>query len=366
MSRLLVAASGTGGHLFPALAVADALPSTWKITWLGVPNRLETTLLPENYKLITIRVGGLFGSFLNKTKQIVLLFAASIKVASILKKQDIDLVFTTGGYIAAPAILGAIFSKTPVLLHESNAKPGRVTRLLGRFCDVVALGLPIRNDSLSSCRKVITGTPVRASFLCSQPQPDWLPLGSGPLIIVMGGSQGALGLNRMVRGVIPSLLNKGCRVVHLTGNNDPDIHEICHPNLVSKAFSHEIPALLQHADLVISRAGASALSEIAICETPAILVPYPSATDQHQDLNALRAAELGAAVIVHQHDEGEKTLNDVISRLLKIRLMERESSSDPLKYMKLGMKNLSIKDAEKKLVELIKSIILSTPSLQKE
>ena len=106
----------------------------------------------------------------------------------------------------------------------------------------------------------------------------------------MGGSQGAVGLNNMVRRVLPWLLRKGCRVVHLTGRHNSQLIPINHINLVDKIFSDEIPGLLQHADLAISRSGASALSELSVCNTPAVFVPYPYATDKHQDFNAAYAA----------------------------------------------------------------------------
>ena len=104
--------------------------------------------------------------------------------------------------------------------------------------------------------------------------PDWVPLGEGPLLVVMGGSQGALGLNRMVRAVLPELLEMGCRVVHLTGEKDDLQQKLVHEKFVEKAFSNQIPGLFQNADLVISRAGAGAITELSVCGTPAILIPF--------------------------------------------------------------------------------------------
>ena len=282
MPRLLIAASGTGGHLFPALAVADRLADRWQISWVGVPNRLETDLVPGRYPLTTVRAGGLQGRGLRKLLQLLQLIGSSGPVRRLIRRRNVTMVFTTGGYIAAPAILAARWTGRPVVLHESNAVPGRVTRLLGRHCTQVALGLPQAAAHLPRCRPLVTGTPVRQAFLAPAPCPDWVPQGAGPLLLVIGGSQGAVGLNRMVRAALPPLLAAGCRVVHLSGSQDPEAGSLQHPAYVERAFSDEMPGLLQHADLAISRSGAGSLSELAVCATPALLVPFPQAADDHQ------------------------------------------------------------------------------------
>ena len=256
MPTLLIAASGTGGHLFPALAVADALPAGWRVLWVGVPDRLETQLVPSRYPLHTVRAGGLQGKGLRKLTNLGQLILAARPIRRLIRRERVDVVFSSGGYIAAPAILAARWSGVPVVLHESNAVPGKVTRLLGRFCSHVAVGLPEAAERLPRCHPMVTGTPVRQAFLEAAPLPDWAPVGDGPLVLVMGGSQGAVGLNRMVRPLIPELLAAGCRVVHLTGSNDPEAGHSRLPALVERPFSDELPGLLQHADLAISRAGA--------------------------------------------------------------------------------------------------------------
>ena len=357
MPRLLIAASGTGGHLFPALSVADALPDGWTVRWLGVPDRLETTLVPERYPLTTVKAGGLQGRGLKKVIQLLRLLAASRDVRRLIRRNGIDVVFTTGGYIAAPAILGARWSGVPVVLHESNAIPGRVTRLLGRACTQVAIGLQAAARRIPGCKAIVTGTPVRSSFLQSQTLPDWVPQGPGPLLVVMGGSQGALGLNRMVRPLLPMLLSEGCRVVHLTGSNDPDVNSIEHPRLAERPFSDDIPALLQHADLAISRAGAGSLSELAVSGTPSVLVPFPQAADRHQDANAACAAALGAAVIVHQHTPTDAALRQTLWRLLGPRLRGCDSAADPLVSMAKAMHTLAEADADQQLAALLQGLV---------
>ena len=356
MTRLLIAASGTGGHLFPALAVAETLEADESVRWLGVADRLETNLVPERFGLITVKAGGLQGRGLKKLMQLIRLLLASVSVRQVIRRESIDAVFTTGGYIAAPSILAARWCGIPVVLHESNAIPGRVTRLLGRLCSAVAIGLPAAAQRIPGCQPVVTGTPVRAAFLTPQPLPEWVPQGDGPLLVVMGGSQGAVGLNRMVRAVLPKLLDQGCRVVHLTGGNDPEIEQLNHPNLVERQFSDDIPGLLQHADLAISRAGAGSLSELAVCGTPTVLVPFPQAADRHQDANAACAASFGAAVIVHQHDPNQPVLANTIERLLGARLGHTDADPHLLQQMQQGMEQLAERDADQQLARLLQQL----------
>ena len=352
MPRLLIAASGTGGHIYPALSFADSLSSSWEIQWLGVPNRLDIELVPEKYKLIMLKVGGLQGNIFRKLFEICKLLFASIQVSILLRKKKINVIFTTGGYISAPCILGAKLTGIPILLHESNAIPGKVTRLLGRFCDHVALGIPSASTYLSACKTSFTGTPVRKEFLSEQTLPIWVPSGAGILIVIMGGSQGAIQLNSMVRSILPWLLEKGCRVIHITGKNDDFYTNLSkaqiHPNLVVKPFSNEIPALLQNADLAISRAGAGAICELMVTNTPAILVPFPQSTDKHQELNAAYMARFGGAVIMNQHNPKDNILKDIIYNLL---------GSNNLMEMKSNMINCSKINPENKIFEIISNLI---------
>ena len=332
------------------------MPADWSVSWLGVPDRLERQLVPSRYPLHTVRAGGLQGRGLRKLLNLLQLLQAVRSVRRLIQRERIAAVFTSGGYIAAPAILAARWCGVPVVLHESNAVPGKVTRLLGRLCSQVAVGLPQAAARLPRCRPVLTGTPVRQAFLEPAPLPDWAPQGSGPLLLVMGGSQGAVGLNQMVRPLLPKLTAAGVRVVHLTGSNDPEASQSLPAGVVELPFSDEIPGLLQHAALAISRSGAGALSELAVCGTPAVLVPYPAAADQHQDVNAAAAAELGAAVIVWQHGPGEPALERSLWRLLGPRLRGAAAACDPLTGMSTAMGELAVRDADQRVASM-----LSTP-----
>ena len=353
MTKLLIAASGTGGHIYPALSVVEALPDSWDVCWLGVDDRLEQAVLPKEYELITIPVQALQARGIRGYLQRIKLCFSIVFVVRLLLRKKIEVVLTTGGYIAAPTIIASKLCRVPIILHESNAFPGKVTRLLGRFCDQVALGLPIAKEHLKNCNLIFTGTPVRSEFLYPNPLPSWTPTDISPLIVVLGGSQGAIGLNKMVRNILPSLLKKGYRVVHIIGTND-NLSGINNPNLVEKTFTEEVAGLLHHADLVISRSGAGALSELAVCKTPAILIPYPYAADNHQDVNAAYVAQFGGALILHENISSDQPLLKAIVRLLETYDTVNGQRNNLLKEMSKGMGSIAVRDAHLSLVDIIR------------
>jgi len=317
VARLLVAASGTGGHVFPALAVAEQL-GDWEIHWLGVSDRLETRLVTD-YPLHTVPVEGLQSrSPLRLIRAVVRLLVSVQQTRRLVRELAIDAVFSTGGYIAAPAILAVRGAGLPVVLHESNAVPGRVTRWLGRQCDVVAVGFAEAAKRLPNCATRWTSTPVRQSF--HAPPPLDLPVPEdAPAIAVVGGSQGAVAVNRLVRAAAPAWLAAGATVVHLTGDRDPDADALKHPRYIARPFYDNVAALFARADLVISRAGAGTLTELAFTRSPAVLIPFPAAADDHQTVNAAAFAAAGAAVVCPQHELDANRLQTLGLELLRDR-----------------------------------------------
>ena len=302
--KLLVAASGTGGHLFPAIATAQQL-TDYDIEWLGVPDRLETQLVPDLYPLHTVRMGGVQGGFGLSSLKLLAKFAKStLQVRQLLKRGNFSGVFTTGGYISAPAILAARSLGLPALMHESNALPGKVTRFLSPYCTKVALGFAETAQRLSKADTVVVGTPVRSQFLelTSSSLTDIDIPADVPVIVIIGGSQGAVAVNKMIRSAAPAWLENGIWIVHITGTNDTETNSFAHPHYIHRDFYSNMAALFSRANLVISRAGAGTLIELAITATPSILIPYPFAAEDHQTYNANAFASAGAALMRQQSD----------------------------------------------------------------
>ncbi len=346
--RLLIAASGTGGHLFPAIALAQQLPD-YEIEWLGTANRMETSLVPKEYPLNIISVEGFQQKFSLKTLKIISGFLTAIwQTRKLIKKHKIDVVFTTGGYIAAPAILAAHLQNIPTVIHESNYIPGKVTKFLSRWCNVVALGFAGTSQYLPQSKTVYVSTPVRSQFLTHQALNLDIP-DDAVVILVAGGSQGAVAINKLVRKAAPTWFDLGAYIVHLTGNNDPDADSLKHPNYIALPFSDNMAGLLQRANLAISRAGAGTVTELAFTGTPAVLIPYPYAAEDHQTYNAKEYKDAGAGVVYQQSELTVETLQEEVSRLLR--------SPELLKEMAEKAKALAITDSAERLANLVRNLI---------
>lgn len=352
--KLLIAASGTGGHLFPAIATAEAL-SDVQIEWLGVPNRLETQLVPTSYPLHTVNIEGFqSGVGLGTARTLMRLFLATLRVRTLLRTERFSGVLTTGGYIAAPAILAARLLGLPTILHESNAIPGKVTRWLSRWCDVVGVGFDAAIPYLPNARCIPVGTPVRSQFLPTSSTPTLHDLSipnEAPLIVVVGGSQGAVSVNQFVRDAAPAWFEAGAWVVHLTGENDPDVAALQHPHYIAKPFYGDMATLLRRAHLAVSRAGAGTLTELAMTQTPSILIPYPYAAEDHQTYNAKVFVDAQAAVLYQQAD--------LTADILKQCVLDILLDSDRLKSMAIAAGNLAVENSADQVADLVRTAIAS-------
>ncbi|MBE9178770.1 undecaprenyldiphospho-muramoylpentapeptide beta-N-acetylglucosaminyltransferase [Oculatella sp. LEGE 06141] len=355
--KLLIAASGTGGHLFPAIATAEQL-SDYQIEWLGVPDRLETKLVPQQYPLHTIAVEGFQQRFgLGSLRIFGRLSGAIVQVRQLLQRGQFQGVLTTGGYIAAPALIAARSLGLPTILHESNALPGKVTRWLSPWCSTVALGFEAAATYLPRARKLCVGTPVRSQFraaLQASVKPSELGIPADvPLIVVVGGSQGAVAVNRLVRQCVPTWTEAGAWIVHLTGENDPEADTLSHPHYIALPFYDDMAWLLQRANLAVSRAGAGTLTELAVTQTPAILIPYPFAAEDHQTYNAAIFAAAGAAQVCRQSELTPELLEQKGLCLLR--------SPNQLQQMATAAGRLAIVDSAERLATLVRDSLSAIP-----
>ena len=352
--NLLVAASGTGGHIFPALSIVDNLDRNWQINWLGIKNRCEINLVPQEYNLFTLNIVSPQGKNFSLMIKYLQVFIATLPVIRIMISRKIKLVFATGGYISVPSIIAARFLNIPIIIHESNVVPGLATKYFGRYCNFVLTGFKETASYLKGCNLVFTGTPLRNQFYIDHDIPNWVPVGNQPLIIIMGGSQGAQVINDVIYNLLDFLNDKSFRIVHILGDTlNPKFNNKKNKNYIPIVFTDEIAALMQNCDLVISRAGSGAINEIIQTKSPSILIPYPNAKNNHQEKNALILSSIGCSIIIQQNKNLEINLKENLQRIFT---MESNNSKNQYKILEIMKKNISefnLKDPRQEIKKII-------------
>ena len=352
-NNLLIAASGTGGHIFPALAVSKKVEKDWNIYWLGVQQRLDSRFVPRKYNLLTLKLDIPKKNIFIIFQYLKILFS-TFNIIKILKEKKINLVFTTGGYISAPTILAAKLLKIPVIIHESNLIPGTVTKYFGFLCKFVLIGFKDTNSYLKNCKTIFTGTPLREEFYETNPLPDWVPRGKGPLIIVMGGSQGAKRINEIFYESLNFLIKHNFRIVHIIGENSLNISvKTKSSNYVQKKFTKQIASLMQNCDLVISRSGAGTINELIQTGKPSILIPYPNSKNNHQEKNAMILSSIGGAILINQNKLSKIFFEETLIGIFKLKLKKGKSRYEILDLMKKNMKNLNSFKSTNEIKKLI-------------
>jgi len=315
--RIVIMAGGTGGHVFPALAVAQTLiEKGWQVSWLGTRKGLEGRVIPEQgIEIDWLSVAGVRGKGgLSKITAVLLLIKACIQALKILRKRKPDVVLGMGGFVAGPGGLMAKLLGIPLIIHEQNRVPGTTNRLLARMARQVLEAFP---DSFNKkLNATFTGNPLRKQFIgCAERKEAH----QGINILVVGGSQGAQILNEVVPDALAELAH--VKVRHQTGAAMQKQVESRYKELgvtaEANAFIDDMVSAYQWADLVICRSGAMTVSEVAAAGIPAIFIPLPSAIDDHQTANARYLTDAGAGLILLQKDLNAASLVEHITKVVK-------------------------------------------------
>ncbi len=345
--NFVVSGGGTGGHIYPALAIAKGLQEKYpraKILYIGKDRGLEADLAPAaGLSFRPIRVRG----FKRRVawENLLALGEAGLgffQARRIIADFQPAAVIGTGGYVCGPVLLAAICLKIPTLIHEQNVLPGITTRLLARFVRLVAVTFADSAQYLPRRARVeLTGLPVRPEFLRARREESRRALGIPEdcfFILSFGGSQGARTINRAMREVIKRLGGRpDVCFLHVTGPGQYNdfMEGFTLPengNTTIKPYLYEMPLALSAADLVVCRAGAATLAEITVTGAPAILVPYPYAAGNHQEYNARALESKGAAIVIKDEELRGETLANQIEKLLAAprRLQEMAGASRQL------------------------------------
>jgi UDP-N-acetylglucosamine--N-acetylmuramyl-(pentapeptide) pyrophosphoryl-undecaprenol N-acetylglucosamine transferase len=302
----LIMAGGTGGHIFPGLAVAEALRTRgWQVQWLGAPNSMESRLVPpRGFTLQTIDFSGVRGKGLVTLALLPLrLLKAFWQSIQVIRRVKPDVVVGLGGYISFPAGMMAVLLGKPLVLHEQNSVAGMANKVLATVADKVFTAFP---GVLAKGEWV--GNPLRTEFLQQAEPAERFAARSGPLnLLVVGGSLGAKALNEIVPQAVALLpMAKRPRITHQSGEKQIDALRANYAAAGVEAtltpFIDNTAAAFAQADLIVCRAGASTVTEIAAVGAAAVFVPFPSAVDDHQTTNARFLSDHGAAQLIAQKD----------------------------------------------------------------
>jgi UDP-N-acetylglucosamine--N-acetylmuramyl-(pentapeptide) pyrophosphoryl-undecaprenol N-acetylglucosamine transferase len=315
--RIVIMAGGTGGHVFPALAVAENLRAKgWTVTWLGTDKGLESRVVPaRGIEMDKLCVAGVRGKgLIFKIKSVFLLGKACVQAWQHLRRRQPNVVLGMGGFVAAPGGLMAKLLGIPLIIHDQNQVVGTTNRLLAHFANQILQAFP--NSFPAKYNAICTGNPLRADFL-NLPEKQAFNGERRLRILVVGGSQGAQILNQIVPLALLNLPN--VEVKHQTGAAMVAEVTQAYQSLAECAqvidFIKNITEAYQWADCVICRAGAMTVSEVAAAGLPAIFVPLPHAIDDHQTANARYLTDAGAGVLIKQADLTVETLTTTIKTM---------------------------------------------------
>lgn len=361
--RVLFAAGGTGGHVFPALAVAAELESrvnradtakdparSARIEFIGAGRAIEKRAIPAaGFTLNTIAAAGLKGiGGWRKVRNLLVLPVSFWEAGKLLRSFRPQVVVGFGGYVAGPVMLEAALSGIPTVLIEPNASPGFTNRTLARFVRAAAIGFPDAARFYGPKARV-TGHAVRAGFSRIAPKPHSSPYS----ILILGGSQGSVAINNVILESLPILagLRDRLSVVHQTGERDfgrvQRGYEALPFRAEVRAFIDDAPAAFEAADLIVCRAGASSVAELAAAGKASILIPFPEAADNHQLANARAMERAGAARVLEQRELTPAKLVAELERLL---------DPDILSSMDRSARTMARPDATARIADLIEEL----------
>lgn len=325
--RFMIASGGTGGHFYPGFALGKQLRKQgFPVLFIVRKNDPAAQILEDNklhYKEIDFM--GLPRSVnpVRHLKFIAKFFKALGQTRNLVREFRPDVAVGTGGYISFPLIFVAHFCGVKTAVHDSNARLGLANKICGKFADLFMLGLPIDKKIKNS---VITSTPIRPEFATPANRMSILQeLGLNPAkktLLVVGGSQGARGLNNAIVQAVKQLSN--WQFIHITGTRWHGELQAAYgglSNVAALAYSHEIYALMQAVDAAVCRSGASTLAELIYCRLPAILVPFPHAAADHQYYNAKILEEVGAAVVIRETPALQDKLIQTLQQLSSEQLL---------------------------------------------
>jgi UDP-N-acetylglucosamine--N-acetylmuramyl-(pentapeptide) pyrophosphoryl-undecaprenol N-acetylglucosamine transferase len=326
--RLIVTGGGTGGHLFPGISLAQAMMGAYpscEVLFIGTERKVDRTALSSlGFETTTIKSQGIKGkNFLSIVKALFQQPMAIWQATKIIRKFKPDLVFGVGGYVTGPVILASRLLGVTTCIHEQNSIPGLTNKLLGHIANKIFVSLPGSEKYFPTKKTILSGNPVRSNIIKASREPKTISEQEPFTLLILGGSQGARRLNSLMLEAAESCLSKLSPppfIIHQTGGQDEDTVRMKYAelglNAKVQAFYSDMAKIYSQADLIISRAGATTLAELTVFHKPVILIPFPYAADNHQEINGRYLVEAGAGIMFRQDDLTGEKLGTEIKQLL--------------------------------------------------
>ena len=361
--RIAVSGGGTGGHIYPALALIREIQKDNKdaeFLYIGTEKGLESKLVPrENIPFRSIHITGFKRKLSFENVKTVFRFLKGVKESKkMLMEFKADVVIGTGGYVCGPVVYAAAKLGIPTIIHEQNSVPGLTNKFLSKYVDKIAVCFEEAMQFFPQEKVVLTGNP-RASEVIGQ---DGIKgrLSAGlktnlPVVLIVGGSRGAKPINEAVLKSLAELGEKPYQILYVTGDVhfeevQKEVELIGNPkNVVIKPFIHNMPEVLAGTDLTVARAGATTLAELTSLGIPSILIPSPYVTNNHQEKNARSLTDHGAAELLLEKELTGKKLVDLMDQILM--------NETKLKEMKNAAKKLGIPDSANRLYHLMEDLV---------
>ena len=327
--RLIVTGGGTGGHLFPGISLAQAMMLAdpgCEVLFIGTERKIDKTALSNlGFATRSIKSQGIKGkSFIAVLKALFQQPLALWEAAGIIRKFKPDLVFGVGGYVTGPVILAARLLGVTTCIHEQNSIPGLANKLLGYIANKIFVSLPGSEKYFPASKTILSGNPVRNTILKVSREAKPESGQESSTLLILGGSQGARRLNSLVLEAAENILSKLSPppfIIHQTGGHDKDHVQRKYVELGLNArvqdFFSDMAEIYSQADLIISRAGATTLAELTVFHKPVILIPFPFAADNHQEINGQYLVEAGAGLMFRQADLTGDKLGIKIKQVLE-------------------------------------------------
>jgi len=357
--RVIVSAGGTGGHIYPAIAIINKIkeeePNS-EILYIGTADRMEKDLIPElgiRYEAIT--VSGLKRKLtLENIKVLFRFLRAREKCKKIVKEFDPDIVIGTGGYVTGPVIWAAKKLGKKTFIHEQNSVVGLSNKYLTKYADKIGVSFSSTLDAFPKEKVVLTGNPCseKAINMKKANKEDYGLTKNKKLVLIVMGSLGSRTINDKITSFLNDFKDKEYEVMFVTGNSYFEkVKDIKIPsNVKIVPFIYEMPSLMKTTDLMVSRAGASTMSEITVLGVPTIFIPSPYVTNNHQYKNAMDLVNQNAALILEEKDLTKENLINLIDNTL--------SDKSKYKNIKDNLKELGIRDSGERIYEVLKGMIM--------